>query len=77
MAKETLEQAIERTREQFTDKDTVAFLGTVDSGKTVISALLFYHLSRSWVPKSKGKWEAVPSSGDEAFNQIIRDIYLL
>jgi len=69
---EKLEPLITKTRAQFQDKEIVAFLGEVKSGKTVVAALLFYHLSKVWIPQSKGKWEAVPVSGDEILNEIIR-----
>ena len=69
-----LQPLIEKTRPQFQDKDIVAFLGQVSSGKTVVSSLLKYSLSKSWVPKSKGKWEAVSSSGHDRINEIIRKL---
>lgn len=69
-----LEQLIEKTRPQFTEKNIVAFLGEVSSGKTVVSALLKYTLSTSWIPKSNGKWEAVVSSGYDEINEIIREM---
>jgi len=68
-----LSQLIEKTRPEYQDgKETVAFLGEVSSGKTVISAFLKYILSTSWIPKSKGRWEAVVSSGHDKINEIIR-----
>lgn len=74
MAKEKLESLIEKTRPQFKDKNIIAFLGEVKSGKTVVAALLYYHLSKVWIPQSKGKWEVVPISGDEVINEIIRNM---
>lgn len=73
MAKETLEQLIEKTRTKFQDnQNRVAFLGEVSSGKTVVAALLNYTLSKSWIPKTNGKWEAVPISGQDEINDIVR-----
>ncbi len=70
-----LNQLIEKTRALYQDgKETVAFLGEVSSGKTVISALLKHTLVTSWIPKSKGKWEAVASSGHDSINEIIREM---
>lgn len=69
-----LEQLIEKTRPQFNEKNIVAFIGEVSSGKTVVSALLKYTLSTSWIPKSNGKWEAVSSSGYDEINEIIREM---
>lgn len=74
MAKENLDALIEKARPQFTDKNIIAFLGEVESGKTVVAALIYYHLSKVWIPQSKGKWEAVPVSGDEAVNEILREM---
>lgn len=73
MAKETLEQLIEKTRTEFQDgQNRVAFLGEVSSGKTVVAALFNYTLSKSWIPKTNGKWEAVPISGQDEINDIVR-----
>ena len=73
MAKETLEQLIEKTRTEFQDgQNRVAFLGEVSSGKTVVAALFNYTLSKSWIPKTNGKWEAVPVSGQDEINDIVR-----
>jgi len=70
-----LNQLIEKTRALYQDgKETVAFLGEVSSGKTVVSALLKHTLATSWIPKSKGKWEAVASSGHDEINEIIRNM---
>lgn len=69
-----IEQLIEKTRPEFQNKEIVAFLGKVSSGKTVVSALLKYTLSKSWIPKSKGKWEAVASSGYDEINEILRNL---
>ena len=74
MVKETLETLIEKKSPLFQDKEIVSFLGEVESGKTVVSALLYYHLSKNWIPSSKGRWEAVPVSGDETINEIIRNM---
>jgi len=74
MAKETLEQLIERTRPEYNEKNNVAFLGKVSSGKTVVAALLKYTLSKSWIPNSKGKWEMVPSSGYDEINELLRNM---
>ena len=73
MVKETLEQLIEKTRTKFQDsQNRVAFLGEVSSGKTVVAALLNYTLSKSWIPKTNGKWESVPISGQDEINDIMR-----
>lgn len=72
MTKEkSLEQLIQETRPQYQDKNTVSFLGKVSSGKTVSAALLKHTLSKFWIPDSKGKWEAVVSSGYEEINAIL------
>jgi len=67
----TLEELIEKTRPHFKNKTMVAFLGESGCGKTVVSALLKHALSKHFIPKSKGKWEAVPSSGYEYINSVI------
>ncbi len=74
MVKETLGQLIERTRPEYNEKNNIAFLGKVSSGKTVISALLKYTLSKSWIPNSKGNWEMVPSSGYDEINELLRNM---
>jgi len=74
LVEEKLETLIEKTRPQFQDKNIIAFLGEVKSGKTVVSALLYYHLRKDWIPKTKGKWDAVPSSGDDEINKILRKL---
>lgn len=73
MAKETLGDLIEKTSTKFQDnKNRVAFLGEVSSGKTVVAALLNYTLSKLWIPKTNGKWEVVPISGQDEINDIVR-----
>lgn len=69
-----LDQLIEKAQAKFHEKDVVAFIGPVQAGKTVVAALLKHTLSTSWIPKSKGKWEAVVSSGYDEINEIIRDM---
>lgn len=74
MAKIAVDALIDRTRSKFEDNNIVAFLGTVGSGKTVVSALLYYQLIKDWIPKSNERWEAVANSGDDEINEIIRDM---
>jgi len=74
MAKETLEQLIDRRRTEYQDKNRVAFIGKVSSGKTVTAALLKYTLSKLWIPKTNGKWESVTSSGYDEINEILREM---
>lgn len=69
-----LAQLIEKTRPQYINNNIVAFLGKVSSGKTVVAALLKHTLAKSWIPASNGKWEAVPSSGYDEINEIIREL---
>lgn len=73
-AKSTLEALIENTRPHFMNKKVVAFLGESGCGKTVVSALLKHALAKHFVPKSKGKWEAVQSSGYEYINSVIANM---
>lgn len=53
---------------------TIAFLGEVGSGKTVVSALLKHTLSTRWVPGSGGQWDALMVSGHDEINDTIRDM---
>ncbi len=53
---------------------TVAFLGEVGSGKTVVAALLKHTLSTKWVPFSNGRWDALVVSGHDEINEAIRSM---
>ena len=72
MAKKTLEQLIDQTRNEHQPKNIIAFLGNVSTGKTVVSALVKYTLTRLWIPRSNGRWDAMVSSGSEEINEILR-----
>ena len=69
--KKPLKQLINETMPRYQDKNIVSFLGKVSSGKTVSAALLKHTLSKFWIPDSKGKWEAVVSSGYDEINAIL------
>ena len=73
MAKESLEEMIKKTSEEYRDRDSVALIGNTDAGKTVVLALLKHTLAKSWIPNTNGKWEATVHEG-AVINQIIRDM---
>lgn len=52
----------------------VAFLGKVSSGKTITTALLKYTLTKFWIPKTNGNWEAVVKSGHDRINTILNKL---
>ena len=72
MVTKTIDEQIEAKRKEYEDGHTVAFLGQVSSGKTVMAALVKHTLARSWIPNTNGKWEAVSRSGQDEINEIIR-----
>ena len=74
MVKDDIDTLIDQTRTNFENNNTVAFLGIVNSGKTVVSTLLYYHLISDWIPKNNERWEAIPTSGDDAIYAIIKDM---
>lgn len=74
MVNETANKLIEKTLLEFKDKNIIAFLGQVGSGKTVVGAVFKYHLVKVWIPASKGDWESTSVKGGEAFNEIIRNM---
>ncbi len=74
MAKETLEQLINKRSEEYQGKIRIAVIGNVKSGKTIVSALLKYTLTKLWIPKTNGKWESITSSGQNEINEIIREM---
>ena len=53
---------------------TVAFLGEVGAGKTVVAALLKHTLSTKWVSGSNGRWDALMVSGHDEINETIRSM---
>ena len=53
---------------------TIAFLGEVGAGKTVVAALLKHTLSTKWVPSSNGRWDALIVSGHDEINDTIRSM---
>ena len=57
-----VDRLLHETEPQGTDK-TIAFLGEVGAGKTVVAALLKHTLSTKWVPGSNGRWDALTVSG--------------
>lgn len=72
--KKPLEQLIRDNMKLYQDENIVSFLGKVRSGKTVTAALLKHTLFKYWIPDSKGKWEAVVSSGYDEINVTIRQM---
>lgn len=72
--KKELNQLIENARKQLYDKDLVAFLGEDFSGKTVVSALLKHALSNYFVPRSRGKYEAIVTGGSNIINTTLKYI---
>ena len=72
MVKKTIGEQIEAKRKEYEDKHTIAFLGQVSSGKTVMAALVKHTLAKLWIPSTNGKWEAVSRSGQDEINEIIR-----
>jgi len=73
-SEQTLADRIETIRPHFKNKKVVAFLGQSGCGKTVVSALFRHALAKYFIPKSKGKWEAVPSSGYEYISSVLDDM---
>lgn len=53
---------------------TIAFLGEVGAGKTVVATLLKHTLSTKWVPGSNGRWDALMVSGHDEINETIRSM---
>ena len=62
------------TRPDYDAEKTIAFLGEVGSGKTVVAALLKHTLSTKWVPGSGGRWDSLMVSGHDEINNTIRDM---
>lgn len=71
---ETLEQIIEKTKLEHEGQHKIAFIGKVESGKTVMTALLKYALTSKWIPDSNEKWHAITSSGHDEINEILRNM---
>lgn len=69
-----VDRLICKTRPGPSAGSTIAFLGEVGSGKTVVAALLKHTLSTRWVPGSGGQWDALTVSGHDEINGAIRDM---
>ena len=67
-----VDQFIRETKQQYDGRETIAFVGEVGAGKTVVAALVKHTLSTRWVPRSKGRWEAQMVSGHDEINETIR-----
>ncbi len=67
-----IDRLIRDTRQEYEGRDTIAFVGEVGAGKTVVAALVKHTLSTRWVPRSRGKWEAQMVSGHDEINKTIR-----
>ena len=63
---------IRETKRQYDGRDTIAFVGEVGAGKTVVAAFVKHTLSTRWVPRSGGRWEAQMVSGHDEMNETIR-----
>jgi len=74
LAQKTFEQLIGDARADLQDKNIVAFLGEVKSGKTVVSALLKHAIFNHFIPKRAGKYEAIVSEGMTSMNKILGDM---
>ena len=68
----SVDRLIYKTKQQYDGKNTIAFVGQVGAGKTVVAAFVKHTLSTRWVPRSKGKWEAQMVSGHDEMNETIR-----
>lgn len=66
-----LDRLIEEKRPDSEDEIRIAFLGTPESGKSVLAALLKYRLVTSWIPMTDGKMRAAVVSGHEKVNETI------
>lgn len=69
-----VDRLIRETRPEPDAGSTIAFLGEVGSGKTVVAALLKHTLTTRWVPGSGGQWDALMVSGHDEINGTIRDM---
>jgi len=72
--KKELNQLIENARNELYDKNHIAFLGEVLSGKTVASAFFKHALFNYFVPKSRGKYEAIVIKGSDTINDTLKYI---
>ena len=68
----SVDSLIRETLREYDGRDTIAFVGDVGAGKTVVAALVKHTLSTRWVPRSRGKWEAQTVSGHDEINETIR-----
>jgi len=74
MTMKNLDQLIEAARNHYHDRNLVAFLGEVGSGKTVVSALLKHATFNHFIPRNRGKYEAIISHGSTIINRILGDM---
>lgn len=69
-----VDRLVRETRPGPDDGITVAFLGEVGSGRTVVAALVKHTLSTRWVQGNGGWWDALMVSGHDEINSTIRDM---
>ena len=67
-----VDRLVRETEQEYDGRDTIAFVGEVGAGKTVVAALVRHTLSTRWVPRSRGRWEAQMVSGHDEINETIR-----
>ncbi len=68
----SVDSLIRETLQEYDGRDTIAFVGDVGAGKTVVAALVTHTLSTRWVPRSRGRWDAQTVSGHDEINETIR-----
>ena len=67
---------LEEARAALHDRNTVCFLGEVESGKTVSSSLLKHALVNHFVPRHSGDYQSVVSEGSETINRSLGEMIM-